>query len=55
MARPKSGKPPKQRLNITVDENTRANLNTISSHETKSISQLVSEWTEEKFEKLFKN
>lgn len=55
MARPKSGNPPKQSLNITVDETTRNNLNTLRLHEKKSISQLVSEWAAEKSKKLLNN
>lgn len=51
MARPKSGKPHKQNLNITVDTTTRTNLNIISQQEKKSISQLVADWTAETIKK----
>lgn len=44
MARPKSGRPPKRSLNLTVSEQGRLNLQYVSSHCAKSISELVEEW-----------
>ena len=44
MARPKTGKPPKRSLNLTVDEKTREILATISEQRGLSISALVEEW-----------
>lgn len=44
MARPKSTKPKKQSLNLTVDAQTRMELDFISENAGESISALVSEW-----------
>lgn len=44
MARPKTGKPVKKKLTLTVDEQTRTELAFISEHHGESISALVSEW-----------
>ena len=55
MARPKSTAPTKQRLNITVSEETRRKLDILSSASKKSISELVAEWTERESKKENKN
>lgn len=44
MARPKTGKPRKQNLMLTVDAQTRIHLAYISSYRNESISAMVSEW-----------
>ena len=44
MARPKTGKPPKKSLNLTVSVETRDDLTFLSSHHNESISALVSTW-----------
>ena len=44
MARPKSNKPKKQKLTLTVKGQSRVELNYISAHTGKSISELVEEW-----------
>lgn len=46
MARPKTGKPPKKNLTLTVDEKTRAELTFISEHYGESISYLISRYAE---------
>lgn len=46
MARPKTGKPPKRNLNLTVDEQTKAQLDLISQHRQMSISALVAMWAD---------
>ena len=55
MARPKSTAPTKQRLNITVSEETRKKLDMLSLASKKSISELVAEWTERESKKENKN
>ena len=44
MARPKTGKPAKKGMCLTVSEQTRAELTFISEHHGESISALVSAW-----------
>ena len=44
MARPKTGKPQKQKLTLTVSAQARAELAFISAHHGESISELVSDW-----------
>lgn len=44
MDRPKTGKPPKRSLNLTVDEKTREVLTSLSEQRGMSISALVEEW-----------
>lgn len=44
MARPKTGKTPKRSLNLTVDEQTKAQLDLLSQHRQMSISALVAKW-----------
>ena len=44
MARPKTGKPAKKGMCLTVSEETRAELTFISEYHNKSISALVSEY-----------
>ena len=43
-ARPKTGKPVKKKLTLTVDEQTRVELAFLSEHYQESISSLVSTW-----------
>ena len=45
MARPKTGKPRKQNLMLSVDIQTRSDLNFISKYRQKSISELLTIWT----------
>ena len=44
MARPKTGKPPKKSLNLTVSKEAREDLNFLSAYHNESISALVSAW-----------
>lgn len=44
MARPKTGRPPKRSLNLTVDEKTREVLASLSEQRGMSMSALVEEW-----------
>ena len=44
MARPKTGKPTKRSLNLTIDEKTREILASLSEQRGMSISALVEEW-----------
>lgn len=46
MARPKTGKPAKKGMCLTVSEQTRLELAFISEHYGKSISALISIWAE---------
>ena len=48
MPRPKTGKPPKKSLNLTVSETTREDLNFLSAYYGESISALVGSWAAEK-------
>lgn len=45
MARPKTGKPPKKGLTLTVTEETREDLDFLSMYHNESISALVAEWS----------
>lgn len=49
MARPKTGKPKKKNLMLTVDERTRTQLDLLSQHRQQSISAMVAEWAEQEF------
>ena len=55
MARPKTGKPPKRSLNLTVDEKTRVLLISISEQRGMSISALVEEWAAKEAQKENRN
>lgn len=47
MARPKTGKPKKKNMVLTVDAQTRLNLDFISKNRQESISSMVSNWADE--------
>lgn len=52
MARPKTGKPPKKNLTLTVDEQTRDQLDLLSQHRQMSISSMVAEWVDQEVQQL---
>lgn len=52
MARPKTGKPPKKNLTLTVDEKTREQLKLLSQHRQQSISAMVAEWVDREIKQL---
>ena len=52
MARPKLNTPPKQKLTLTVTEQTRGELQLISEHHNQSISAMVSEWAKAEAERI---
>lgn len=52
MARPKTGKPPKKNMVLTVDEQTRKRLDLISQHRQQSISAMVAEWAYQETKRL---
>lgn len=52
MARPKTGRPPKRSLNLTVDEKTKQQLEELSSIHQKSISLMVAEWADEETKRV---
>lgn len=52
--RPSTGLPHKQRLNLTVTEQTRLELEYISNSTSKSISQLVAEFASREAKKVAK-
>lgn len=54
MARPKSSIPPKQKLSLTVSEETRRELQSLSEYHGQSISALVAEWAKKEMEKISK-
>lgn len=54
MARPKSTTPPKGKMNISVSDQTRLELEFISQHSGKSVSQLISEWAKKEARKTAK-
>ena len=54
MARPKLNTPPKQKLSLTVSEETRGELAALSEHHNKSISALVSEWAKNEIDHISK-
>lgn len=47
MARPRTGKPRKKNLTLTVDERTREQLEWLSQHRQLSISALVAMWADQ--------
>lgn len=52
MARPKTGKPPKKNLTLTVDEETREQLELLSQYRQQSISAMVTEWVNKEVREL---
>jgi len=54
MARPKTGKPTKKGMCLTVSEQTRLELSFISAHYGESISSLVSAWAEKEVKAICK-
>ncbi len=52
MARPKTGKPRKKNLTLTVDEPTRLQLEMLSLYRQQSISALVAKWADEDAQRL---
>ena len=52
MARPKTGKPPKKNLTLTVDEKTREQMELLSQHRQQSISAMVAEWVDQEVKRL---
>ena len=54
MARPKLNTPKKQKLTLTVSEQTRLELAFISEHYGASISALVSDWAEKEAKAISK-
>lgn len=54
MARPKTGKPTKQRINLTVTAEVRNYLNQLSQIKKMSISEIVSKYAEREIKKLHK-
>lgn len=54
MARPKTGKPTKKGMCLTVSEQTRLELAFISEYYGESISALVSEWAEKEAKAISK-
>ena len=52
MARPKTGKPPKKNLTLTVDKRTREQLDVLSQQRQQSISTMVADWAESEVKKL---
>lgn len=51
MARPKTGKPPKQKLTLTVSAEAREILASLSEQRGMSISALVEEWAAKEAQK----
>lgn len=52
MGRPKTGKPPKKNMVLTVDVQTRERLDLLSQLRQKSISAMVADWAEQDVLKL---
>ena len=52
MARPKSINPPKGKLTVSVDEQTRQELTFISQQTGKSISSFIAEWAKKESRKV---
>ena len=52
MARPKTGKPKKKNLTLTVDERTREQLDLLSRYRQQSISAMVAEWADNEMQQL---
>ena len=54
MARPKTGRPAKKNLTLTVDAQTRTNLDFISRIRQESISEMLAQWAEKEARRLAK-
>ena len=54
MARPKTGKPKRQNLTLTVDAQTRINLDFISRIRQESISAMLTQWATKEARRLAK-
>lgn len=54
MARPKSTGPIKGKINLTVTDQTKAELNYVAQIEGKSVSELVAEWASKAAKKAAK-
>ena len=54
MARPKTGKPKRQNLTLTVDAQTRTNLDFISRIRQESISAMLTQWAAKEAKRLAK-
>ena len=54
MARPRTGKPKKQNLTLTVDAQTRATLEFVSQMRQESISSIVAQWAVKEAKRLAK-
>ena len=54
MARPKTGKPKRQNLTLSVDAQTRANLDFISRIRQESISEMLIQWAAKEAKRLAK-
>ena len=52
MARPKTGKPPKKNLTLTVDAKTREQLELLSQYRQQSISSMVADWVDKEVKRL---
>lgn len=52
MARPKTGLPTKQRMNLTVSSEIRDYLERLSQERQQSISEIVSQYAEQEIKKL---
>ena len=52
MARPKTGLPTKQRMNLTVSSEVRDYLEQLSQARQQSISEIVSQYAEQEIKKL---
>ena len=52
MARPKTGKPPKKNLTLTVDKRTREQLDLLSQHRQQSISAMLTDWVDHEVKQL---
>lgn len=52
MARPKTGLPTKQKMNLTVTAEVREYLNILSAERGLSVSELVSQYAEQEIKKL---
>lgn len=53
MARPKSNKPPKEKMLLTIDGDSKAKLKAVADIAGKSMSQLVQDFAEAEFLKIF--
>ncbi len=52
MARPKSGQPVKQKLNLSVTELTRVELELVAESQGMSISAMIAEWAHKEARRL---